>query len=1289
VTPNGALFEVFVHAEWSPDADDGRAEAEDSRLEDDESEKEGQKRYAESLLMACSRKAAPLLSWQAGKDLGLGILGGGMHGPAGRARALLRPSWSLLLSPTCQHLAVSRDGGVTLLSAEDEFSCSRGEWEAATATGPMASSQWRRMAWSHDGMLLAVSDAYGRATLLLHQALRPVARMQAVGTDCPVADLAFLPSTAPSYTLAALSFDGVMYTLPFTLKQNAGIAVAAASNPASQTPLSLSPWHTNVSCMTVSHSSGLVAFGGWNAPLAAGAGSPTNTPPSVTVWRIKEEGSTQLELVHCMSSSGLGDKGVGLVSRVLSALALSPNSKLDLDRAVLKLRFSPSGRLLAVLEAGGNLSILDCINIKILHQCAAQELYAGAAGDDWTRAVCDVEWWNDTALVLARRNGTVTANQLSAGLPNMGTSALGSFHFLPCLTGAVSADEGGMFVLECRRRVAFHDGGEVPGDADLTPSSEAWYVRFLPGGMSASDRFKGESFLRQFRLVSVFQSTAERLLQRRIEKREYLAALELARAYSLSTDMVYMSQWMHSEVTRDSITSLLPKIDDRAWVLEQCVSRIPSVVSGAKALLEYGLQVCVAGLEDSSPLDDQASTHMFEPGKQLFQRYLDRLDIFSRMYPGERLDASRFRWFSESSIVSAARVFAIEENISALQTLAEQYPDDLTDMMISDVLESIPETLRPRKYDILLPHENSKRVCEWYTKRARQIEERTGLVDNSLELLECAQARGIDVDATLMQSMAQLHTLVYECGVDISLREYERTGDTEKLRLFTHNSTRDTFVEDLRTLSAPFLSSLGTRGEQLLHEHLLSLAEERIDWCAEVFDASKITEPLFAVTTREQGSGWLPIIPCYFAQWSPSPQDYLECRIPREVVILRVDDDASSVFDHISRVISGAPQPPKLAVILTTDTDIRTTILNMSATDNSSVLPESCPSTCVVTLPPSQLQSYFSLSLIRVCRRRVLYDPVVMLDLALQCVYRYKSLGQLEAVNTIYTSLPQRNATLVGRVVDKEKYASLQDRADVLDKHLTANEILERYRLAKPMPFFLTCEQEPAACKSLIKSMCRGLVRQQVRDVKVWRALKEDLMGAPSKSNPHGGLMVAVFGFMPQSTCTFQYLEALLEAGMFEIAREEMQAEIDRDDDGEGVSLGACVAIVLKVARDNADSAASVHDAAWENAHRCIDLIPGEVCMHICIHAYVCIHECMHNSAASVHDAAWENVHRCIDLIPNEVCMHICIHAYVCVHECMHNLAASAHDAALENAHRCIDLIPGEVCVCMHAQLAI
>jgi hypothetical protein len=60
-----------------------------------------------------------------------------------------------------------------------------------------------------------------------------------------------------------------------------------------------------------------------------------------------------------------------------------------------------------------------------------------------------------------------------------------------------------------------------------------------------------------------------------------------------------------------------------------------------------------------------------------------------------------------------------------------------------------------------------------------------------------------------------------------------------------------------------------------------------------------------------------------------------------------------------------------------------------------------------------------------------------------RCVYKCNSVESLPAMNTIYQSLPERSAKL-GRVEDIDKYEELQKRADDLDKHLTAVEMLSR-----------------------------------------------------------------------------------------------------------------------------------------------------------------------------------------------------------------------------------------------------
>ena len=549
----GDLFEVFVHAEWMPDDDDWEeGESGGGGEFQEEIEVEGGRMFEEGLVAACARKPAPLLSWQAGKELGIGLLGGGMLGPAARARALLRPSWSLLLSPNLRSLALSRDGGVSLLSADDEFSSPRGEWEAPPASGPAGAGQWRRMAWSADGNLLAVSDAYGRASLLSHTALRPLGRVQAVGESEPCADLCFLPAPAPVYTLAALSFEGLVYVMPVNMGKHGGL-VQAPQDTTPPAPLSLSPWHTNVTCMAACHPMGLVAFGGWDAN---DAGSRAGSPPSVTLWRALEDAS--LDLVYAASADGTGrgrKGGEGIIGRMLSAFSYTQRGGSggggDMGKAVTKLAFSPSGRYLAVLEASGALHVLDCGSAppSFRFQSPPAGLHAGE-GDDWSKTASDVAWWGDEILVISRRGGVTTGHQVSQGFPRLGGGAkglLGSFHALPSVTAALSGDEGGMFVLECRRRPGAK-GGESPGEADATPQAQTWYGKLMPSLAPAPSGDGGGRFLRRFRLVSVFRSTADRLLQRRLEKREYKAALELASEYGLPLDTVYKYQWEHTEV---------------------------------------------------------------------------------------------------------------------------------------------------------------------------------------------------------------------------------------------------------------------------------------------------------------------------------------------------------------------------------------------------------------------------------------------------------------------------------------------------------------------------------------------------------------------------------------------------------------------------------------------------------------------------------------------------------------------------------------------------------------------
>jgi hypothetical protein len=63
----------------------------------------------------------------------------------------------------------------------------------------------------------------------------------------------------------------------------------------------------------------------------------------------------------------------------------------------------------------------------------------------------------------------------------------------------------------------------------------------------------------------------------------------------------------------------------------------------------------------------------------------------------------------------------------------------------------------------------------------------------------------------------------------------------------------------------------------------------------------------------------------------------------------------------------------------------------------------------------------------RVCRHRVLHDPVTMVQVALRCVYACSTVDEVaaKAMGDIYCSLPKRNSSLMRSVEDTAKYNKL------------------------------------------------------------------------------------------------------------------------------------------------------------------------------------------------------------------------------------------------------------------------
>jgi hypothetical protein len=94
--------------------------------------------------------------------------------------------------------------------------------------------------------------------------------------------------------------------------------------------------------------------------------------------------------------------------------------------------------------------------------------------------------------------------------------------------------------------------------------------------------------------------------------------------------------------------------------------------------------------------------------------------------------------------VNPSKVFDIDEKQLVHHLL------HLRDVHLGNSMEFLPEYV--------------ERLSEWFQKRAEEIEEHSGLIDNALEFLEISAKLGIPDLDELVTSMKHFGALVYKCG---------------------------------------------------------------------------------------------------------------------------------------------------------------------------------------------------------------------------------------------------------------------------------------------------------------------------------------------------------------------------------------------------------------------------------------------------------------------------------------------------------------------------------------------
>ncbi|GFR67776.1 neuroblastoma-amplified sequence-like, partial [Elysia marginata] len=138
------------------------------------------------------------------------------------------------------------------------------------------------------------------------------------------------------------------------------------------------------------------------------------------------------------------------------------------------------------------------------------------------------------------------------------------------------------------------DDGDDSDEEELALMARAWRLSkhtfnhfFIPG--FEPPKRKPKHVTKCYKIVSLKSTTPEDLYAKKIDAEEYGEALALAQAYKLDCDLVYQRQWRKSVVSKASIQDYLSKISKRAWVLHECLERVPENIDAMTELLQYGL----------------------------------------------------------------------------------------------------------------------------------------------------------------------------------------------------------------------------------------------------------------------------------------------------------------------------------------------------------------------------------------------------------------------------------------------------------------------------------------------------------------------------------------------------------------------------------------------------------------------------------------------------------------------------------------------------------------------------
>ncbi|XP_052559282.1 NBAS subunit of NRZ tethering complex isoform X2 [Tympanuchus pallidicinctus] len=1176
------LYDLLVNAEWPPET---------------ELQPRGNRKHGASFIITRAITGPALLLlryiWYSPAKFSL---------PSGLVRLVNKQiNWHLVLSSNGKLLAVVQDQRVEIRSAKDDFGSTVGICQVPKDPNP----QWRRVAWSHDCTLLAYAESTGTVRVfdLMGSELLVISPTASFPGDLSyaIAGLIFLEYKASaqwSAELLVINYRGELRSY----------LVSVGTNQSFQESHSFSfSSHYTHGINTVIYHPGhrLLLVGGCETDED---GVSKATACGISAWRVLS-GSPHYKQVTSYEDDIKTAQRRGLL-RIMNLRFYSRRGT-EQD-GIFKMNLSPDGALLAAIHFSGKLTIWSIPSLRQQGEWDQTDQPGyDEVNPDWKLSsekrkkikdkesyypLIDVNWWADNSVILARCSGALTVSSVKT-LRNLLGRSCEWFESSPQVT---SAHDGGFLSLECEiklvpkrlrleSRPGDEDEGEDDSDSDDENSAKDRYFSYLKQGLYfvtemerfAPPRKRPRTITKNFRLVSLRSTTPEELYQRKIDNEEYEEALSLAQAYGLDSDLVYQRQWRKSAVNVASIQDYLSKIKKRAWVLHECLERVPENVDAAKKLLQYGLKgtdlealVAIGKGEDGgrfilpgeadvgipyenflSPDEETDAKKEKEARKHqelllslnfskltLEQKelcrsrlklltYLDRLETYEEILGGphsaeQHYDGEFFKKFRNQNIVLSARTYARESNVRALEILFTFHGSALLPHRQA-ILSNFPETTSPHEYAFLLPEasyeQGTLKIIPWNEQKHREE-----------DWCEKADCRTI-VEPTLQDESEFL---------------YESQPELLKYR------TTELSVE-------------------LVTDWYLSRAQEIEKYAMQVDCA-------------------LSLVRLGMERNIPGLQVLCDNLITLETIVYETDGDRTLTLKELVEM----KDIEKLRLLMKNSSDekyVKNTYQWMipflhRCENQSPGLANSLFKEYLVTLAKEDLT--LPLKIFQnskpACQQKIIPEQDQLMITALECIYSCERDDQLALCYDILECLPQR-----GYGSETDKTSSLHDAVDELERILSVSELLEKHGLQKPVSFVKDTKDNAEEARKLMVRLTRHTGRKQpsVNEMQ-WKELLQDMLDMQQK----------VYTCLQSDACYEIFTESLLCSSSIDnihLAGQMMHCSIwsvDQPVSSKGkpqyrVSYTRSIELVLAASREYFNSSTSLTDSCMDLARCCLQLI--------------------------------------------------------------------------------------------------